>query len=197
MCADFRRFSCNSPAVWRNVVEQNRLQRAQMVVGDIKQVQFEPGPAVLYCAYRCGSRPSLTGDTARNLRPSPLRGGSWLMTLVTVRSSTPSRGHSRSSSPQSMEFELLTPVAGIIHRSRALTSKLRVQTKRLPFLSAVTSRISMAKHPNEYELRRIRLTRQILTAVAVAMVIVIGILAAHGNFRRRGTYPPAAPQHQR
>ena len=43
VCADFRRFSCNSPAVWRNVVEQNRLQRAQMVVGDIKQVEFEPG----------------------------------------------------------------------------------------------------------------------------------------------------------
>jgi hypothetical protein len=55
----------------------------------------------------------------------------------------------------------------------------------------------MAKHPNAYELRRIRLTRQILTAVAVAMVILIGILAARGNFNRRGTFPPAAPKQQR
>jgi hypothetical protein len=48
----------------------------------------------------------------------------------------------------------------------------------------------MAKHPNDYELRRIRLTRRALTAVALAAVILIGILALHGNFKRPRTLPP-------
>jgi hypothetical protein len=48
----------------------------------------------------------------------------------------------------------------------------------------------MAKHPNQYELRRIRLTQRILTAVALATVILIGILATHGNYKAPETPPP-------
>lgn len=54
----------------------------------------------------------------------------------------------------------------------------------------------MAKHPNEDELRRIRLTRLVLTGVAAAMVVLIGILAAHGNFERRGQLSGVAQQRQ-
>jgi hypothetical protein len=39
----FGRFSYNSSAVWHKVVvEENRLKRVHMVVGDIKEVEFEP-----------------------------------------------------------------------------------------------------------------------------------------------------------
>jgi SAM-dependent methyltransferase len=39
----FGRFSYNSSAVWHKVVvDENRLNRVQMVVGDIKEVEFEP-----------------------------------------------------------------------------------------------------------------------------------------------------------
>jgi len=40
----------------------------------------------------------------------------------------------------------------------------------------------MSNHPNTYELKRIRLTKQVLTAVAAATVVFIALLAVHGNF---------------
>jgi hypothetical protein len=54
----------------------------------------------------------------------------------------------------------------------------------------------MAKHPNAYELRRIRLTQRILTAVALATTILIGVLAMHGNFRKPGKVPAIIEQRQ-
>src|SRR5436190_249281 len=39
----FRRFSYNSPTIWRKVViEYNKLDRVQMIVGDINRLDFEP-----------------------------------------------------------------------------------------------------------------------------------------------------------
>jgi len=54
----------------------------------------------------------------------------------------------------------------------------------------------MAKHPNEYELRRIRLTQRILSAVGLATIILIGVLAARGNFKRPATSPATLQQPQ-
>lgn len=40
----FGKFSYNSPAVWHKVVvEQNRLSRVRMIIGDIKRVEFDRG----------------------------------------------------------------------------------------------------------------------------------------------------------
>jgi hypothetical protein len=41
----------------------------------------------------------------------------------------------------------------------------------------------MGKHPNEYELRRIRQTERVLSAVALATIVLIGVLAVRGNFK--------------
>jgi predicted O-methyltransferase YrrM len=43
----FRRFSYNSPMVWHKVViEHNKLERVQMIVGDINRVEFDPSEAL-------------------------------------------------------------------------------------------------------------------------------------------------------
>jgi hypothetical protein len=52
----------------------------------------------------------------------------------------------------------------------------------------------MARHPDAGERHRIRLTQWILTAVGLATVIVIIVLALRGNFSKAGTAPPASLQ---
>jgi hypothetical protein len=42
----------------------------------------------------------------------------------------------------------------------------------------------MEKHPTTSELRRIRLTRRILATVALATILLIGVLAMKGAFEK-------------
>jgi hypothetical protein len=63
-----------------------------------------------------------------------------------------------------------------------------------PCLSPNTN---MAKHPNSFELRRIHLTQHILTLVALVMIVLIGLLAMRGNFKKTGMSPADVRQEQR
>jgi hypothetical protein len=55
----------------------------------------------------------------------------------------------------------------------------------------------MEKHPNSFELKRIHLVQRILTGIALATVVLIAIVAVHGNFKKPRTPPQAAEQQQR
>jgi hypothetical protein len=57
-------------------------------------------------------------------------------------------------------------------------------------------KIGMAKHPNTHELERIRLTQRVLTAVALATVILIGVLAMHGSFHKPAASETIVKQQQ-